>query len=236
MKILYFFPGLCGSRFFFHYQKKIVTKNLGIKIINFLKYQNCRSKNIQNKIILDNFKKNSNEIIPILHSISSGFLPIILKLYSNKVKKVILIDSDLIEKNLSFSIKISSFNQRNFKSFFKNIIRIFIFNFDKLLKKKISKNILVKINNDVKRFDQKFVLNITKIQVDIIKSNAIIKIFNIYKNINFFYIYGENSNNIFLKKKLKKFKNLKFKKISNSAHLPMLENHKEFNRLIEKYV
>lgn len=236
MKILYFFPGLCGSRFFFSYQKKLISKNLAIKIINFLKYQNYHSTNIQSKIVLDNFKKNDNEIVPILHSISSGFLPIILKLYSNKIKKVILIDSDLIEKNLSFSKKILSFNRKNFKTLFKNIIQVFIFNFTELLKKKISKNILVKINNDVKKFDHRFVLNITKIQVNIIKSNSIIKNFKMYKNINFFYFYGANSNNIFLKKKLKKFKNFKFKKIPNSAHLPMLENYKEFNRLIKKYV
>lgn len=234
MKLILFFPGLSGSKFFFKKKFFLKKKNLKYYVVDYKDtYKNYN--HLHKKIIMKIFdkikKQKYSEIIPVFHSISSTFLLSFLEKYP-KPKKIVFLESDITFKNLDWSAKINTMSFPKFTNYYNFYKKFISTTLNNLFKKKITINDINKISKDIKKYDNFFIYQFCKQSVKIIKEKKLLKKINNTKNINFKYFYGEKS----LNKKLINVKKIKYIKIFKSNHYPMIENPKEFYNKLIKHV
>ena len=236
-----FFHGLGGCKDHFDNSHKYFSgiRNLSFDLIGFGKN---RSKLNINKPILPQqikfiqtkiSKLKTMKIILVFHSLSTILIPQLFKYknISKKISHIILIEGDIIDKNLQWSKKLSEMNKSSFKQYINKFKKNSSF---------IIKAQLVKKNNYKRKYSKCFTdFNVPILRkfcqesIEIIKKNYVLNFLKKRKTKKLLIISSSNKN--LYTKTIRSIFN-KTIIIKNSGHYPMIDDPKSTYQAIERFI
>ncbi len=236
-----FLHGLAGNKFHFE-KKKNYLKQYNKISFDLLGFGTNRGKISLKKSILNQqyifikkriIKKNENLIL-VFHSLSTVFLPLFLndKKINKKILKIILIEGDIIKKQLQWSEKISSMSKKNFEIYIDKFKR----NHFKVMKMQLVKKHHRKLklySLGFKFFNTGVLRKFSRESVKIIKRGLVLNAIRKIK-IKKLLIVSKLNKDLYPKKLRKNFD--KVFEIKNTGHYPMIDSPRLTFKSIEKFI